>query len=61
MEKLGLAVFPGAAVVNAIPILQWLPGCGFKSFAADCPVLNQMRTAPFDFAKRKMVGSHYLR
>lgn len=36
MGKLG-AIFPGAAVVNALPFLRhvpsWMPGCAFKRFA----------------------------
>lgn len=37
VRKLGESVFPGAAIVNAFPLLRylpsWMPGCGFKRFA----------------------------
>ncbi|KAJ7259494.1 cytochrome P450 [Mycena haematopus] len=51
--------FPGAVAVNAFPILRylpsWMPGAGFKRFAAECRQLTkEMREVPFDFVKQTM-------
>ncbi|KAJ6605697.1 cytochrome P450 [Mycena sp. CBHHK59/15] len=59
VKKLGESVFPGAAAVNAFPILRhlpgWLPGCGFQRFAADCRQLTEeMQEVPFQYAKQNM-------
>ncbi|KAJ7250815.1 cytochrome P450 [Mycena haematopus] len=45
--------------VNTFPILRylpsWMPGAGFKRFAAECRQLTkEMREVPFDFVKQNM-------
>ncbi|KAJ7259558.1 cytochrome P450 [Mycena haematopus] len=59
VKKLSDSFFPGAMAVNTFPILRylpsWMPGAGFKRFAAECRQLTQeMREAPFDFVKQNM-------
>ncbi|KAJ7095814.1 cytochrome P450 [Mycena belliarum] len=56
VDKLSNSAFPGAAAVNALPILRhlpgWLPGCGFQYYAAECRKLTEeMQQVPFEFAK----------
>ncbi|KAF7364916.1 O-methylsterigmatocystin oxidoreductase [Mycena venus] len=57
--KLGQSVFPGAAVVNAFPILKhlpsWMPGAGFQRFAAESrQMVQEMREVPYNFVKQNM-------
>ncbi|KAF7364910.1 O-methylsterigmatocystin oxidoreductase [Mycena venus] len=57
--KLGQSVFPGAAVVNAFPILKhlpsWMPGAGFQRFAAESrQIVQEMRDVPYNFVKQNM-------
>ncbi|KAJ7259513.1 cytochrome P450 [Mycena haematopus] len=59
VKKLSDSFFPGAVAVNTFPILRylplWMPGAGFKHFAAECRQLtNEMREVPFDFVKQNM-------
>ncbi|KAJ6559091.1 cytochrome P450, partial [Mycena vulgaris] len=59
VKKLSESTLPGAAAVNAFPILRhlpgWFPGCGFQYFAADCRKLTEeMQQVPFDFVKQNM-------
>lgn len=60
VERISLAVVPGAALVNAMPIMKhlpsWFPGAGFQKIASDTRKLTtQMREDPFKHAKRNMV------
>ncbi|KAJ7250828.1 cytochrome P450, partial [Mycena haematopus] len=65
-KKLSASFLPGAVSVNTFPILRylpsWMPGAGFKRFAAECRQLTkEMREVPFDFVKQNMregVGSN---
>ncbi|KAF8139506.1 cytochrome P450, partial [Mycena galopus ATCC 62051] len=59
VKKLSESFFPGAVAVNTFPILQylpsWMPGTGFKRFAAECRQLTeQMRRVQFEFVKQNM-------
>ncbi|KAJ6559124.1 cytochrome P450 [Mycena vulgaris] len=59
VKKLSESALPGAAAVNAFPILRhlpgWFPGCSFQYFAADCRKLTEeMQQVPFDFVKQNM-------
>ncbi|RDB29405.1 hypothetical protein Hypma_016002 [Hypsizygus marmoreus] len=61
VTKLSEAFFPGAAAVNALPILRhlpaWFPGAGFQRFAKGCKVYtNEMREVPFNFVKENMAS-----
>ncbi|KAA1473740.1 cytochrome P450 [Dentipellis sp. KUC8613] len=60
------AVFPGAAVVNALPFLRhlpaWLPGMGFKPYAQKCSRLAMdMRDLPWEFFKKGMADKYYMK
>ncbi|KAG5349460.1 hypothetical protein C0989_003646, partial [Termitomyces sp. Mn162] len=55
------SVFPGATVVNALPILRhiptWFPGAQFHHFAAECRAYaREMVEVPFKYVKEKMVS-----
>ncbi|KAF9533208.1 cytochrome P450 [Crepidotus variabilis] len=57
--KLSESIFPGAAMVNAIPILrhlpEWFPGAGFHTFAREARKLtDQMLNAPIAMVEKKM-------
>ncbi|KZT21367.1 cytochrome P450 [Neolentinus lepideus HHB14362 ss-1] len=59
VEMLNGTIFPGAAAINALPILQylpdWLPGMGFKYYARRCKKLTiEMKNAPFQFVEDRM-------
>ncbi|KAJ7681389.1 cytochrome P450 [Mycena rosella] len=59
VKMLSDAALPGAAAVNAFPLLRhlpgWLPGCGFQYFAAECRKrTEEMQQVPFDFVKQNM-------
>ncbi|KAA1473750.1 cytochrome P450 [Dentipellis sp. KUC8613] len=59
LSMLSYSVFPGATAVNVFPFLRylpgWLPGMGFKPFAARCTELTtNMKNAPWDFVKQGM-------
>ncbi|KAG6899897.1 hypothetical protein C0993_005583 [Termitomyces sp. T159_Od127] len=61
VSKLSESVFPGAVVVNALPILRhipvWFPGAGFHTFAAETRVYtSQMLDIPFEYVKDRMVA-----
>ncbi|KAF8079096.1 cytochrome P450 [Lyophyllum atratum] len=61
VDKLGEAMFPGAVLVNAFPFLRylpsWLPGAGFKTFAAGCKTLtDDVLNVPFSWIKEKMAS-----
>ncbi|KAN0092646.1 Cytochrome P450 [Tylopilus felleus] len=58
-EMLTNSFFPGAALVNAFPILQhlpeWCPGAGFKKYAKKCKQLTrQLQDLPYDFVRKQM-------
>lgn len=60
MNKLTASLFPGATLVNALPILkylpEWFPGAGFHRFASEARTYTtQMQDLPFDDVKQKMV------
>ena len=57
------ALFPGAAIVNAIPALRylpaWFPGVDFKRSALEVNDLTQeLQDAPIDFVKKGIVRSY---
>ncbi|KZT22705.1 cytochrome P450 [Neolentinus lepideus HHB14362 ss-1] len=59
MEMLNNSTFPGAALVNVLPFLQylpaWLPGMGFKRYARRSEKLvTQMRNEPFEYVKERL-------
>ncbi|KAF5315445.1 hypothetical protein D9619_007174 [Psilocybe cf. subviscida] len=59
IERLSLAVVPGAALVNAMPIMKhlpsWFPGAGFQKVASDTKIwTTQMKEEPFKHAKKNM-------
>ncbi|KAJ7505253.1 cytochrome P450 [Mycena galericulata] len=59
VKKLSDTSLPGAAAVNAFPILRhlpgWFPGCGFQYFAAECRKLTEeMQRVPLDFVKQNL-------
>lgn len=61
LDRLARAVLPGAFVVNAFPILrflpEWLPGITFWRFAKDTrPYVDALKNIPFDIVKKGMVG-----
>jgi cytochrome P450 len=54
-------LLPGAALVNAIPIMQylpsWFPGAGFQKIAADSrEVTRQMKEVPFKWAENNIIA-----
>ena len=54
------ALIPGAAIVNAIPALRylpaWFPGIGFKRLALGVKELTQqLQDTPIDFVKKGIV------
>ncbi|KAG6369345.1 Cytochrome P450 monooxygenase [Boletus reticuloceps] len=58
-EMLTNCFFPGAALVNAFPVLQhlpeWFPGTGFKHYAKICRKLtHELRELPFEFVQEQM-------
>jgi len=58
---LSLSSFPGAVMVNVLPILRHLPegfpGAGFQKFARECRELTRkMRYEPLDMVKKKMAN-----
>ncbi|KAJ7366948.1 cytochrome P450 [Mycena albidolilacea] len=59
VKKLSDSFLPGAAVVNAFPILRympsWMPGAGFQRVAAECrQITEEMQKVPFNFVKQNM-------
>ncbi|TFK47616.1 cytochrome P450 [Heliocybe sulcata] len=59
LEMLVDSSLPGAAIVNFLLFLQylptWLPGMGFKRYAQRCQKLNlQMRNEPFEYVKKRL-------
>ncbi|KAF7374506.1 O-methylsterigmatocystin oxidoreductase [Mycena sanguinolenta] len=59
VKRLSDSFFPGAVVVNTIPILRylpsWMPGADFQRFAAECrQLIKEMREAPFNFVKQNI-------
>ena len=60
MGMLSDALLPGAAIVNAIPALRylpaWFPGIDFKRLALGVKELTQqLQDAPIDFVKKGIV------
>jgi hypothetical protein len=60
VRMLSDALLPGAAIVNAIPALRylpaWLPGVDFKHLAHGVRELTeQLQDAPIDFVKKGIV------
>ena len=65
MGWLSDVLLPGAAIVNAIPALQylpdWLPGTEFKQLALGVAELTQqLQDAPIDWVKKEIVRLLYL-
>lgn len=64
VSKVSESVFPGAAAVNAIPILRylpsWFPGAGFHRFGKETKVLtDEMQDMPMKFVKESMVSYNF--
>lgn len=65
MEKYSHYLAPGAFLVDAIPILRyvpsWMPGAGFKKLARTWKEeLLKTINAPHDFAKKRMASMVFL-
>jgi hypothetical protein len=63
VRMLSDALLPGAAIVNAIPLLRylpaWLPGVDFKRLALGVKKLTQqLQDAPIDFVTKGIVRFH---
>ncbi|KAH0578674.1 hypothetical protein H2248_003805 [Termitomyces sp. 'cryptogamus'] len=59
VNMLSESIFPGAMIVNALPILRhiptWFPGARFHNFAAKCRVYTtEMVEIPFKYVKDKL-------
>ncbi|KAF5315354.1 hypothetical protein D9619_007133 [Psilocybe cf. subviscida] len=59
VSRLSLAVFPGAALVNAMPILRylpsWFPGAGFHKVASETKdMTTKMKEVPFKWVQKNM-------
>jgi hypothetical protein len=59
VSRLSLAVFPGAALVNAVPILRhlppWFPGAGFHKIASETKAMTtQMQEVPLKWVRKNM-------
>ena len=59
------AMFPGAAMMNSVPFLKylpsWAPGSQFQREANECQRLTrEMLDLPFDFVKRHVVWFFHL-
>ncbi|KIJ62862.1 hypothetical protein HYDPIDRAFT_30008 [Hydnomerulius pinastri MD-312] len=55
---------PGAALVNAFPVFQylpeWCPGAGFKKYANECKKLvRKLRDLPYEYVQKQMVFVHF--
>lgn len=55
------SMFPGANLVNSIPLLRffpsWFPGSKFHKVAEECRKLTrEMLDLPYNFVKKNMVG-----
>ncbi|KAG5338879.1 hypothetical protein C0989_005681 [Termitomyces sp. Mn162] len=62
VNMLSESIFPGAMIVNALPILRhiptWFPGARFHHFAAKCRVYTtEMVEIPFKYVKDKLLSS----
>ena len=63
METFSLAFLPGKYLVEAFPILRYLPsfmpGAGFKREAAEWyPIVRRMRDVPWEAAMTALVSSN---
>lgn len=63
VSRVSLAVFPGAALVNAIPILRhlppWFPGAGFHKIASETKEMTtKMQEVPLKWVQKNMVCDH---
>ena len=63
VSRLSLAVFPGAALVNAVPILRhlppWFPGTDFHKIASETKEMTtQMKEVPFKWVQKNMACDH---
>ncbi|KAF5315269.1 hypothetical protein D9619_007193 [Psilocybe cf. subviscida] len=59
ISRLSLAVFPGAALVNAVPVLrylpQWFPGAGFHKVASETKEMTtKMKDVPLQWVQKNM-------
>lgn len=62
-SRLCFAVFPGATLVNALPILQhlpsWFPGAGFHKVASETKeVTTKVKEVPFKWVQTNLVPYH---
>jgi hypothetical protein len=58
------SMFPGAAIVNALPFLRyfpsWFPGSQFQKQAEECQALTrEMLDLPYNFVKNNIVCSRF--
>ncbi|KIJ57779.1 hypothetical protein HYDPIDRAFT_34800 [Hydnomerulius pinastri MD-312] len=58
-DMLANSFFPGAALVNAFPVFQylpeWCPGAGFKKYAQQCRKLTRkLRDLPYEYVQKQM-------
>jgi hypothetical protein len=63
ISRLSLAVLPGAALVNAVPILQylpwWFPGAGFHKVASESKQMTtKMQEVPLKRVQKNIVCDH---
>jgi hypothetical protein len=59
--RLTTALVPGAALVNQVPILRylptWFPGAGFHKFASKTrELMTQIKEVPFKWTQEQMVS-----
>ncbi|KAF5315063.1 hypothetical protein D9619_007436 [Psilocybe cf. subviscida] len=59
MARLSLALFPGAVLVNAVPILRylppWFPGANFHKVASETKEMTtKMKDVPFQWVQKNM-------
>ena len=55
------AMFPGASIVNSLPLLRsfpsWFPGSQFHKAAEECRILTtEMLDMPYNYVKKKLVS-----
>lgn len=64
VSQISFAILPGAALVNVVPILQylppWFPGAGFHKVASETrEMTTQMKEVPFKWVQKNVVCDHF--